>query len=99
MRPIEDELINQVVDLGREIRRQRAEGNLQSLVPPTIYGYLAFFRVVRAIDHLSLKQVAQCTLLGNASPEDQGHAASLFNNVFGLARPEEDDPAQTGHLI
>lgn len=86
------EMVAKVVELGQVIRRHRAEGNLLSVAPPTIYGYLAFLRMVRAMPHLSLVQVAQSTLLGNASGEDQKHIASVLGEVFGLRKDESDDP-------
>ena len=48
-----DDLIVKVVKLGTSIRKQRAEGKLLSVPPPTIYGYLAFLRMTRARQRLS----------------------------------------------
>ena len=45
MDTVNPELIIKAVQLGQVIRRHRAEGNLQSLVPPTMYGYQAFVRM------------------------------------------------------
>jgi len=50
-------LIHKVVQLGQAVRRHRAEGNLRSLAPPTIYGYLAFLRMATALPHLNLQQL------------------------------------------
>ena len=44
-----NELIEKVVILGNKIRKQRQEGNLQTITLPTIYGYLAFLRMVEAL--------------------------------------------------
>ena len=85
--------------LGQVIRRHKQEGNLQSLPPPTIYGYLAFLRMARALSHLSLQQVALSTLLGNASLDDRKHVVGVFNEVFGLQSAAEDDPVKEGSLF
>jgi hypothetical protein len=99
MERMSHDLLIKVVQLGNVIRRQRADGNLQSLAPPTIYGYLAFLRMAQALPHLSLQQVALATLLGNASLEDRKHVASVFNEVFGLQPGHEDDPTMGGNLF
>ena len=95
----DDELLTRVVRLGQVIRRHKQEGNLQSLPPPTIYGYLAFLRMARALSHLSLQQVALATLLGNASLDDRKHVVGVFNEVFGLQSAAEDDPVKEGSLF
>ena len=99
MRKIDRDLIVKVVELGNVIRRHRSEGNLQSVPPPTIYGYLAFLRMAQVLPHLSLQQVALATLLGNASIEDRKHVASVFTEVFGLQAAQEDDLAMGGNLF
>jgi hypothetical protein len=99
MKRIDHGLIMKVVQLGNVIRRHRSEGNLQSVVPPTIYGYLAFIRMTQALPHLSLQQVALATLLGNASPGDRKYVASVFNEVFGLQALQDDDPAEGGNFF
>lgn len=86
-----EELVLRVVRLGNAVRAQRSEGNLQSVPPPTIYGYLAFLRMALSLPHLSMQQIAMVTLLGNASVEDRKQAAGVFNEVFGLQTAEEDD--------
>ena len=93
------ELVMHTVRLGQTIRRQKLEGNLQSVPPPTIYGYLAFLRMARALPHLSLQQVALSTLLGNASPDDRKHVAGALNEVFGFQREEAEDPVKAGSLF
>jgi hypothetical protein len=85
--------------MGNVIRRHRSEGNLQSVVPPTIYGYLACFRMAQALPHLSVQQVTLATILGNASSEDRKLVASIFNEVFGLQTVHEDDPTLGGNLF
>jgi hypothetical protein len=67
--------------------------------PPTIYGYLACLRMARAMPHMSLLQIAQTTLMGNASTEDRKHVSSVFNEVFGLRRDQDDDPAMGGNAM
>ena len=95
----ENGLIIKAVQLGNVIRRHRLEGNLQSVAPPTIYGYLAFLRMARTLPHLSIQQVASATLLGNASLEDRKIAASVFNETFGLRSVDKDDPTMGGNLF
>lgn len=99
MSKIDKELIVKVVQLGNLIRGRRAEGILLSVVPPTIYGYLAFLRMTASLPHLTLQQVALATLLGNASQEDRKHVASVFNEVFGLHTEHEDDPTLGGNFF
>jgi hypothetical protein len=90
--PLNRELIAKVVKLGQTIRRQRLEGNLQTLVPPTIYGYLAFIRMSQSLSYLTLQQIAMATLLGNAGMEDRKLVFSVLNEVFGLQYAQEEDP-------
>jgi len=94
-----DDLIVSVVRLGQVIRRHRAEGNLMSVPPPTVYGYMAFLRMTQAMPHLDPLQIAQSTLLGNASGEDRKHVASVFGEVFGLQRSDEEDLQLGAHLF
>jgi energy-coupling factor transporter ATP-binding protein EcfA2 len=93
------DLIIRVVQLGNAIRQQRSEGNLRSLIPPTIYGYIAFLRMASALPHFSVQQVAQSTLLGNASMDDRKKAASVFNEVFGLQSVLEEDEVMGGNFF
>ncbi len=96
----EEKLIKLVVKMGDVIRRYQDEGNLNSVPPPTIYGYLAFLRLNRGLPHLSLQQVASSTLMGNASAEDKKHVVAVFNEVFGIrAMPAENDPTLGGDLF
>jgi len=92
------ETLVQIVRLGQAIRQQRAEGNLLSVPPPTIYGYLALLRMYLRLPHLDLRQAAASTILGHASQDDQKVAASVFAQVFGL-QTQEDDPTLGGHLF
>src|SRR5207247_8259014 len=88
-------LVTQVVKLGDVVRRQRREGNLSSVPPPTLYGYLAFLRMAQALPHVPPQQIALVTLLGNASPDDRKLIASSVNEVYGLmVAVDEDDPAE-----
>ncbi|MDY6988905.1 MAG: hypothetical protein SWQ30_12715 [Thermodesulfobacteriota bacterium] len=99
MKETEDDLIMKTVELGNAIRRHRAQGNLQSLPPPTISGYLALLRMARKVPHLSLQEIAQATLLGNASMDDRKYVSTVLNEVFGLQTVDEDDPTMGGHLF
>ncbi|MBL7222388.1 MAG: hypothetical protein ISS72_00915 [Candidatus Brocadiae bacterium] len=96
---VDDEVLVKVVRLGQAVRLHRSEGSLQSVPPPTIYGYLALLRLLTALPHLSLQQVARATLLGNASPDDQKLVSGVFNEVFGLQGEQDDDPTSGGGLF
>jgi len=93
-------MIINVVRLGNIIRRHRAEGELQSVPPPTIYGYLTFLRMATSLPHLSPQQIAELTMLGNAAIEDRKVVAAVLNEVFGLRQADPDeDPAVGGNLF
>jgi hypothetical protein len=47
--------------------------------------------MVQAMPHLSLLQIAQATLFGNAGREDRQHISGVFGEVFGLARTEDGE--------
>jgi len=96
---LQDEWILKAVQLGNLVRAHRTEGNLQSLAPPTIYGYLAFLRLACALPHLTLQQVALATTLGNASLDDRDHVAGVLGEVFGIQAAAEDDPTMGGNLF
>ena len=94
------DLVAKVVKLGRTIRQKRAGGNLQSLPPPTIWGYLAFLRMAKSLPQMSLQQISMVTLLGNAATDDRKLIPSVFNEVFGLqGNIKEDDPTLVGNLF
>lgn len=94
-----NELILQAVQLGHIIRSNKQDGNLQSVVPPTISGYLAFYNMTCTLPHLSRQQVVMTTMLGNASPEDQKQVAGVLNQVFGFQRDESEDFIEAGGLF
>ncbi|MFQ5650716.1 MAG: hypothetical protein ACE5IY_12305 [bacterium] len=85
------ELVEKVVNMGQTIRKARSEGALQSVPPPTIYGYLAFLTMAEKMRHLTLQQVALATLLGNASDEDKKLIPGVLNKVFGLHSVHEEE--------
>jgi hypothetical protein len=93
------DLIVKVVAMGQEIRRHRLEGKLQSVPPPSIYGYLAFLRMAKSMPQLSLQHVALTTLMGNASLEDRKLNNSIFNQVFGLKMAEDESTTIQGNLF
>ena len=97
--PVDSERIAQVVRLGQEIRRMKAEGQLQSVIPPTIYGYLAFLDMARTLPHFTNQQLAGATLLGNVSMEDQSLCSSVLNQVFGFQFAEEEQMSIEGNLF
>ena len=93
------EMIPGVIRLGQEIRSQRLEGNLQSITPPTIYGYLSLLRLQQAMPCLSLQDAVNATMLGNASLEDSKQASTIFNRIFGLQSEMDMDDAMGGDWI
>lgn len=95
----DQDLALKVVRLGSTIRRLRLDGDLQSVTPPTIWGYLAFLRMARALPHLSMQQISMATLLGNASLEDRKLITSVLNEVFGLQASDKDDPTMDVNLF
>ena len=96
---VEEGSLARVVQLGSAIRRQRAEGKLQSVPPPTIYGYLSFVRLSRSLPELSLYDVARTTLLGNANRDDMNLLPGIFNEVFGVGAADVEDHAMAGGLL
>ncbi|MEA3347809.1 MAG: hypothetical protein U9Q39_01975 [Pseudomonadota bacterium] len=101
IKPEVRDLIPGIVRLGNEIREQKMEGNLQSITPPTIYGYLALLRLQQNMPYISLQDAMNATLLGNASQEDSRQASALFNRIFGLQSEMDldDDNSMGGDWI
>ena len=97
--PVDEDTLTKVVKLGWTIRRQREEGKLQSVPPPTIYGYMACIRMADALPHHPLQQVATSTLLGNASNEDRKLSNAALNEVFGLQADSQEDPDAIGNMF
>lgn len=85
------ELTAKIVALGNMIREQRAEGNLQSLVPPTLYGYMGLYRKAQLLKHLNFKIHAQTTLMGNASNDDQKLSSIMINQILGYKGIEDKE--------
>jgi len=77
-------LIHKIVELGQEVRNARLQGTLHSIAPPTIYGYLSFLRMAKALPHLNHAQVALSTLLGNAPKEDIKLVSGILTKVFSI---------------
>jgi hypothetical protein len=89
MKPAQGDLIAKVVKLGAMIRLYRSKGKLQSVAPPTIFGYRAFLRLAKTLPKLTLRQVALATMLGNAHTEDR----KLIRTILEEALDSEDpDP-------
>ncbi len=80
----DSELLHKIVELGQEIRNARAQGALHAVAPPTIYGYLSFVRMAKAMSHLNNAQIALSTLLGNAPKEDQKMISGILTKVFSI---------------
>jgi MoxR-like ATPase len=78
---LDEKLIEKIVRLGKVIRQYKSEGNLMSVVAPTIYGYLACYKIAVALT-VTTDIVVMNTLLGNASTEDKTLAESIILNVL-----------------
>ena len=78
-----EETVRNVVKLGNVIRARRAESTLASLVPPTIFNYLAFLELL-ARTNWSAWDAACVTLIGNVSSRDAKLLPAVFNEAFGL---------------
>ena len=84
------------MQIGGEFRNRRAQGELQSIPAPTIYGYLAFLRLYDSLPNANLIDLYNCTLLGNASPSDVEAGRALINNCLGVDVGEELDDVTVG---
>jgi hypothetical protein len=84
------DLIPGIVRLGNEVRRQKMEGNLQTIIPPTIYGYLALLRMIDTMPDILFQDAVSATLLGNAAQEDSNVASTVFNGIFGIQSDFDD---------
>lgn len=79
---VDKEMVKKIVRLGQMVRNYRAEGNLLSVVAPTIYGYLTCYRMARKLSHLGLQIIIMNTILGNASKDDLRMVETLIQTVF-----------------
>ena len=95
----DDDPILKVVKLGQIIRRHKAEGRLQSTVPPSLYNYIGFLGLVRVLPHLPLQTVAMMSLLGNADTDDRREIPQVLQEVFGLTGGEDEELDMTAQLI
>ncbi len=77
-------LLEKIVKMGEMVRKSKLEGNLQSLVTPTIYGYLSMVQRVIHLPHLGWPRCAQMTLLGNPQTDDLPQVATVLQQVFGV---------------
>ncbi len=84
------DLMKKTIQLGKLIRHGKEEGNFQSIVPPTISGYLAYYKMALQLSHHSHQQVAMDTMLGNGSTDERNQIVSLLNTVFGLQNESEE---------
>jgi MoxR-like ATPase len=83
-------LIWEAVKLGTAIRSQRSLGNLLSVPPPTIYGYLSYYKMVKQLNNLSHKLIAKVSLLGHANTQDQKYIPLVFNEVYSYEMQDDD---------
>jgi MoxR-like ATPase len=93
------ERIEAVVRLGEVIRRRRADGELASVAPPTLYGYDAFLRLGARLPGLSLQRLAAVTLLGNATADDARQAALALAEVVAPREAAAGDRELAGGAL
>ncbi|MCD4737065.1 MAG: AAA family ATPase [Bacteroidales bacterium] len=82
---IDNSLLEKVIELGTNIRQYQSEGNLLSVVPPTIYGYLTCYKMAKALTGIPLETIVSNTLLGNATRDDNRMTSTLIQNVVNSA--------------
>jgi len=97
--PMGPDLLRKVVKLGNRIRAEQAEGNLQSVAPPTLSSYLTLLTISHRLPHLSPQDVALSTLLGNHTSDDTDVVESVLNEVFGLQTEDETDLSQAASMF
>jgi hypothetical protein len=83
--------VGKVVQLGQAIRRRRADGELLSVPPPSISGYLGALRLSVRLPSLPLQDVVQLTMLGNAGADDLKALPGVLSEVFGLQAGDSDE--------
>lgn len=97
---VDPDLIKEVVKLGTIIRKMQLEGNLESVPPPTIYGYLAYYKMAMGLSHMSRPIIAQSTLLGHANSQDLKLLPSVLNHVYSLELIDnEEDGILEGNIV
>jgi len=74
-------VIRKIIRIGSMVRQNRKEGNLLSLSPPTIFGYLAAYKMKMKLPHMELAIVLSNTLLGNATRDDRKIVDSLLQSL------------------
>lgn len=94
-----DEILSCIVKLGARVRESRIDGNLQTLPPPTIHGYLGALRLSRLLPAFELQDILEATMLGNASLEDRKQFPAIYHDVLGTAPADDDDNAAGGDLF
>ncbi len=93
------ELCEQAALLGDRIRKERGEGNLLSVPPPSIYGYLSFIRMAMRLRNADRRRVAEVTLLGNASREDRRRIPLLLQPILGGGGSASADSADEMNVL
>lgn len=94
------DIYEKTIQLGNLIREQQQNGNLRSIIPPNIKGYMTFLEFMAALKHMSPFTVAQYTMIGNATNDDLKIVVALFNEAFGIRYYKEDESLQNyGNLF
>ncbi len=83
--------INKLVDLGNAIRAEKINGELSSVPPPTIDGYYSFLKMHNGLNHFTLQEIAEATILGNANKDDEKRIPQLFSQFLGMHMTEQED--------
>jgi MoxR-like ATPase len=87
---LDQSLIIRVVKMGNAIRELQQKGELLSVKPPTLGGYLTFLHMCQKLAHCEERHVAECTLVGNAQEEDANGVKNVLNKYFGLLQGDEE---------
>jgi len=85
-----EEEIAKIVSLGSKVRLKKKDGALQSVPPPTLYGYAEFLQLHTRLPHIPVDTVAFTTILGHCSDEDRSLAGNLLSQTHGVAAQIED---------
>lgn len=95
---VELERIGQATRLVQLIRQKQREGELQTVSPPSIETVLNFIDMLGL--PMSLHRIADHSLIGGASLEDERMVGRLFNSAFNVRlETQAADPALAGVAI
>jgi hypothetical protein len=96
---LDNDLLKEVITLGAAIRNKRMQGSMLSVPPPSIYGYLTYYRMATQLPHLGRQLIARATLLGHANAQDAKQLPIILNDIFSMTFEDEDTEAQNSTLF